>query len=205
MTHAKNATVGNCFELPRDRLIGVRSLLRMREPLIATHHENLTICISVLALALSFFSLGWNIYRDIILKPRLRVRFSVSQFLFPDRSVTPHFLKLSVVNLGPGHARVVAARARTRPFFLDWFNKELLSTAIHNYKDPFCAKLPAKIAVAETIDITFPIAENCLLDTPHLRRIGVEDSFGRVHWAPRKDLERSKREYSALQGLTPPN
>jgi hypothetical protein len=160
--------------------------------LIAAHHENLTITISTLALALSFVSLGWNIYRDVILKPRLRVRFGVSQFLFPDNSLTPHFLKLSVFNLGPGDARVVAARARTRPFFLRWFDEEPLATVIHDYNDPFCAKLPAKIAVGETIAITFPIAEKCLLDTK-LFSIGAEDSFGRVYWAPRKDLRRAKR------------
>lgn len=122
----------------------VQSAFRMLGLLIAAHHENLTITISTLALALSFVSLGWNIYRDIILKPRLRVRFGVSQFLFPDNSVTPHFLKLSVVNLGPGDARVVAARARTRPFFLGWFDKERLSTVIHNYNDPFSPNYPQK-------------------------------------------------------------
>jgi hypothetical protein len=169
--------------------------------LIAAHHENLTITISTLALALSFVSLGWNIYRDILLKPRLRVRFGVSQLLLPDNSITAPFLKLSVVNLGPGEARVVAARARTRPFFLDWFDKERLSTVIHDYTDPFCAKLPAKIAVGETAEITFPIAKNCLLDTK-LSRIGVEDSFGRVYWAPRKDLKTAKSRYAALQPST---
>jgi hypothetical protein len=166
--------------------------------LIVAHHENLTIAISTLALALSFVSLGWNIYRDIVLKPRLRVKFGFSQLLYPNNSITAPFLELSVVNLGPGDARVVAARARTRPFFLGWFDKEPLPTVIHDYTDSRCARLPAKIAVGETIAITFPIAETCLLDKPLLRRIGVEDSFGRVHWAPRKDLKTARREYAAL-------
>src|SRR5260221_6404738 len=117
--------------------------------IIATHHENLTITISTLALALSFVSLGWKIYRDIILKARLRVRFGVSQRIMPDGTVTAPFLQLAVVNLGLGDTRVVAARVRTRPFFLGWFRKESLSTAIDNFNDPFCAKLPATMAVGE--------------------------------------------------------
>jgi hypothetical protein len=118
--------------------------------LIAAHHENLTIAISTFALGLSFVSLGWNIYRDIVLKPRLRVSFRcLAQHIMPDGTVTAPFLQLAVVNLGAGDARVVAAKARTRPFFLSWFRKESLSTAIHDFNDPFCAKLPATLAVGE--------------------------------------------------------
>src|SRR5215468_10690265 len=39
--------------------------------LATTHLEIVTIAVSILALLLSVISLGWNIYRDVILKPRL--------------------------------------------------------------------------------------------------------------------------------------
>jgi len=55
-----------------------------------------------------------------------------------------------------------------------------------------------KIRGGSKIAITFPIAKNSLLDTKVLR-IGVEDSFERVYWAPRKDLVKAKREYAARQ------
>jgi hypothetical protein len=166
----------------------------MCELFVAAHHENLPIVISVIALVISVGSLVWNIYREILLKPRMRVRFWFSQIIMPAR-VTAPFLKLSVLNLGPGSNTVVGARVRVRPFFLSWFREENPATAIHNFNDPFCATLPAKMAPGETIMITFPIEGNRILD-PKVLRIGIEDSFNRFHWAPRKDLKRARRRIS---------
>ena len=55
----------------------------MAPRLLAAHHENITIAISILAFAVSLFSLGWNVYRDVILKPRFRVRFAICRSWSP--------------------------------------------------------------------------------------------------------------------------
>jgi hypothetical protein len=40
----------------------------------------------------------------------------------------------------------------------------------------------------------FPYKQECLLaETP--KRIGISDSFGRMHWAPRRELKRAIRQY----------
>jgi hypothetical protein len=170
--------------------------------LATTHLEIVTIAASILALLVSAISLGWNIYRDVILKARLQVRFSVSELIMPDGSVTAPYLGLNVVNLGPGQAIVNMSILKKRGS--SWFGKASLTGVIHNYDDPFCARLPAKMAVSETITITFPTDKNCLLDAPPLR-IGVQDSFGRIHWAPKRDVRKAQRdweEYKASRGQT---
>ena len=150
----------------------------------------LSLVVSSLALLVSGVSLGWNIYRDVILKARLRVSFNLTLYIKPDGSTTPPFLKLTVVNMGPGEAVVNMAMAKKR---VSRFGRTWLGTANPNFNDPYCARLPAKIGVSETIGITFPIGQNCLLDESPLR-IGVQDSFGRIHWAPRRDLVKSRRD-----------
>ncbi|MGA8659071.1 MAG: hypothetical protein WB586_23320 [Chthoniobacterales bacterium] len=160
--------------------------------LLAAHSEIVTIAVSILALLVSGVSLGWNIYRDVILKARLRVRFMVSQLILPEGSVTAPFLGLNVVNMGPGEAIINMAMLKRRPS--RWFGKAALAGVVHNLKDRYCAQLPAKMAVSETITITFPTDENCLLDTPPLR-IGVQDSFGRIHWAPKRDLTKAHHDW----------
>jgi hypothetical protein len=151
---------------------------------LAAHSETIAILVSILALVVSAVSLGWNIYRDLLLKSRLRVNFGVSQKIMPDGSVTAPYLCLSVVNMGPGEAIVQMAMLKRR---VSRFGKVSLATVIHNFNDPFCGRLPAKVDVSNTIDITFPIDQNCLLDVRPLR-IGVRDSFGRIHWASKRDL-----------------
>jgi hypothetical protein len=56
---------------------GLGAHAKMLNSLLAAHHENLAIAISVLAFVVSGFSLGWNVYRDVILKA-LRARRRVA-------------------------------------------------------------------------------------------------------------------------------
>ena len=45
--------------------------------------EIYALCISLAALLVSMFSLGWNFYRDVILKPRLKVTIKISKIFEP--------------------------------------------------------------------------------------------------------------------------
>jgi hypothetical protein len=39
--------------------------------------------ISFVSLVIASLSLGWNIYRDVVLKPRVRTRFQISKITGP--------------------------------------------------------------------------------------------------------------------------
>jgi hypothetical protein len=97
--------------------------------------------------------------------------------------------------MGPGEAIVNMAMVKSR---VSRFGKTSLAVVIHNFNDPFCARLPVKIDVGHTVNITFPVNQNCLLDTKPVR-IGVRDSFGRIHWAPKRDLILAHRDWDGYK------
>ena len=66
---------------------------------------------SIVSAMLACFALGWNIYRDVLLKPRLRVRCQIAETI---GAVTLHlkFISISAVNHGLG--RVICTTIRLR-------------------------------------------------------------------------------------------
>ena len=170
--------------------------IRMTIRTIAAHHENLSLAISAFAFLVSGFSLGWNIYRDVILRARVRVSFELSQFLYASGPKDKHRLWLSAMNIGPGEVIIEMAVVRTQSALLAWFKKEeSAKLMIHEHECEIDSKLPAKMPVAKKIFLSFPVGEKCILDQNPLR-IGVRDSFGRNHWASVKDLKKAHRKYS---------
>ena len=61
----------------------------------------ISIYISLGALVVSVFSLGWNFYRDVVLKPRLSVRIMKRYIVHGTNNFGP-FVNISAVNVGPG-------------------------------------------------------------------------------------------------------
>jgi len=65
---------------------------------------------------------------------------------------------------------------------------------LHDYSNPLSGKLPARLEVGETIHLLIPYDEDCFLREKDTH-IGLSDSFGRVHWAPARDVTKAKREF----------
>jgi hypothetical protein len=166
---------------------------------LAAHHENLALAISALAFLVSGLALGWNIFRDVILKPRFRVRFEVGQYFIASAPRDKHRLWLDAVNLGPGEVTIEMAVVRTKPALLAWFKKEeSVSLLVNESRYELNSRLPTKLMVAKKMSVSFPLEKNCILDQNPLR-IGVRDAYRRNHWAPAKDLEEAHRKYSELK------
>jgi hypothetical protein len=149
--------------------------------LLAAHHENLTISVSMLAFAVSLFSLGWNVHRDVIFKPRLRIRFSIAHLASGDELVIFH---LTVVNLGPGTAVVEAMAVKTQLATLIW------SDGSH------VVGVPKELKAGQRTVLVVHPRESLLEQQTKALRIGVQDAFGRIHWAPRKVLKNVHSEYA---------
>src|SRR5260370_19456107 len=81
---------------------------------------------------------------------------------------------------------------QTRPSWMRLFGVPTQAVIIYDFTDPLCFKPPFRLEVAQTAQLTFPITDDCFLDRP-VRRIGVRDSFGRVSWAPRRDLRQARK------------
>lgn len=155
--------------------------------------EVIALAFSALSVFVAALSLGWNIYRDIIVKPRMKVRFSVSALYHPT-FIESTKLSIEATNLGPGKIKVKSIQTK-RTSLLEWMlRKEKFAFVMHDFEDPMSSKLPADLDVGDTIKLFLPYTRESLLSSPYTR-VGLLDSFGRIHWAPPKQVTEAKRTY----------
>lgn len=142
----------------------------------------LPILISFGALVISVFSLGWNVYRDVIRKPKLRVSFGIKR-IATNGKLGDELISLSGTNCGPGEicctGVVIAKDSIGRRLKGQW----RLGFGVPDFDNPVCHKLPRRIDMAEEVSLVFPLKAECVLSY-RPSRIGISDSFGRTHWAP---------------------
>ena len=62
----------------------------------------IAIIISIFSVLVAAVSLGWNIYRDVILKPKVVVTFAIKNIVGEGRAPSPDYVGISAVNHGPG-------------------------------------------------------------------------------------------------------
>jgi hypothetical protein len=154
----------------------------------------IALCISLLALIASGFTLGWNIYRDVVMKPKLLVDFGIKNII--DRSeVSKHpLLIISATNYGPGQVTCEMATIKKSSLFRILLRRVQHFAVIQDYTNPLCFKLPNRMNMAEKINLVFPYDRDCFLEA-RPTHVGVTDSFGRVHWAPRKQVREALAQY----------
>jgi len=150
--------------------------------------------ISILALCVSGISIGWNIYRDIVLKARLRVSFSLREIMGPSIPMPIKTLMLSATNFGPGHIRCCMIQLRTAPLWRKLMRRSKRAVLLHDYTNPLSGKLPSRLEVGDTLDLLIPYDKDCFL-REQCTHIGLSDSFGRVHWAPARDVPEARQEF----------
>ena len=154
--------------------------------------------ISVFAVVLAGVSLGWNIYRDIIIKPRLKVDLSFATMIHHRDGGNPSvitnkreisgsnpFVLLEAVNHGPGAIRCTTIMATKRRGL--WGHQ--LAFLRHDVHHEASVELPAPIEVGQPLRLAIPLRSDCFLGE-NLDRIGIKDSYDRIHWAPRKTLRK---------------
>lgn len=60
------------------------------------------IIVSFVSLGIALFALGWNIYKDIIQKPRFKVSFGIyTPVSIPAYNIDKQFIMFTGVNMGP--------------------------------------------------------------------------------------------------------
>jgi len=148
----------------------------------------LSLGISVLSFVVAAFSLGWNIYRDIVLKPRVRVTVSRAFVLANGRDPQDKFI-ISAVNFGPGRVNLNIIWFKRRSFLLKLRGEQTQRVWMHDFYNPISGKLPAILDVGEKIDLVFPWDKD-LVFTHSPTHLGINDSFGRLHCAARKEVRK---------------
>ncbi|MEM7009922.1 MAG: hypothetical protein AAF585_00435 [Verrucomicrobiota bacterium] len=156
--------------------------------------------LAIIALLLACVSLGWNIYRDIVLKARLRVTMFIGSIFNPDiedycysdsgeRNIT-----IDVTNFGPGVNEVQSVVMRK-----GWFRNQQYGFVHHDGFLKPDSPLPARLEVANSVRITIPFQVDFCFLSAEPKDIGVVDAFGRYHWAPRKQVREAVRKFSELK------
>ncbi len=156
-------------------------------------YEQIAILISVCAIAVSFLALGWNIYRDIILKPRLKVKLQIS-FIKQGEYESPDKISIHAINFGPNKIICSNIVAKVAPLWRRILRVVKHAIIMYDYTDEYSEKLPCELDVGNTCTLFLPFVDDCFLaeDFTHL---GIIDTFGRTHWASRKDIAKAKKKF----------
>ena len=154
----------------------------------------LAIIISIFSVAIAGLSLGWNIYRDIVLKAKIKMSFGI-------RTIVQHGIKdrleyviITATNHGPGSVKLSMVQMKNSSWWRWLFRKEKYAVIIHDYTNPLSGQLPHKLEVGEKIDILFPYNAECMLKNGW-SHIGISDYFDRNHWAKLKQVKEAVEKW----------
>ena len=141
--------------------------------------------ISFVSLGFALFALGWNIYKDIIQKPRFKVFFGIyDTATMPDINLNETIIMFTGVNIGTGDIVV-------KNIILKYKRKKPFAIVLPNMK---WKKVPQRISVGDEANIITDYFKDCFLSTDFYKA-GLIDSFGRKHWVSRKQIEEAKDRY----------
>lgn len=148
--------------------------------------------ISSISAAIALFAVGWNVYRDVILKPKVKVRVQISEVRTPGEPVNENETRVdfTVTNHGPGIVVLNGLRSKTKKFL----RKTRWGIMFHDYADPLTRHFPCKLEIAEQASFFLPFRKGIFLKDD-FTKLGIADSFGHVHWVPKKDIKRTKESY----------
>jgi len=155
---------------------------------------NLSFIISTFSLFVAALALGWNIYRDVIFKARIKVDIGVNVLISPGIEGKPKYIVLTITNFGPGDINLSMIQMKNAPLWRRILRKTQYAIIIHDYKNPLSAKLPNKLSVGDRINLLLPHDEKSFLGEP-CTHIGISDYFGRTHWVPGKRLKGAKKAF----------
>lgn len=151
----------------------------------------LPIALSAFSLFIAAVALGWNIYRDIVLKARLRVSIA-TMGMFTDSEHQGWCIQLAGVNFGPGVLTVSSVYARQRPPWWRFSRKqELFYVMQQPPHSKYGDKLPAQLGVGEMVTL---MLSPQLYEQPWTS-MGLQDTFGRTHWVRRTRFLSARQRY----------
>ena len=148
--------------------------------------------ISCLSFVVSGISLGWNIYKEVYLRARVRTSFKL--MIVMSESYRIWRFCFSATNLGPGKVKMETPTAVKWSIWRKLRRNLEHIVIIYDYKHPLGGTLPRALDVGESMQLTFK-PEDCTFLAEDYTHIGITDSFGRTHWCNRKDMEDAVKDY----------
>lgn len=156
--------------------------------------DKFALTLSFLSIIIAGVALGWNIYRDVILKPQLVVSFTVES-VFSDHKESTH-ISLKGVNGGPGKITCNSVTLKQSSLFRKFTKRINFWAVLPDFQNPHCTNLPVTLNMADEVKLVFPYEKGCFLNRS-FTHIGLNDSFNRVHWCPVNEVSVAKKLYNS--------
>lgn len=156
-------------------------------------YEIAGLTISISAMLVSCLALGWNIYRDVVLKPRLKVRLTLS-FIASVGYESPTKICIEGTNYGPNKINCENICAKKSGLWRWLFRKCKYAIIMYDYTDPYSTKLPCELDVGKSCHLFFTYKKDSFL-SEGFTHIGIIDSFGRKHYVPKSDIKKTRKKY----------
>lgn len=156
--------------------------------------DQVALLISFGSLLIASLSLGWNIFRDVILKAKVLVSCSIVFIIHESMPERPEYVRIEATNFGPGPVNVSTLCVKQAPLWRRLLRKTKWAVITHDWTNPMSAKLPVKIEVGDQIKLLLPYDKNCFLKEP-FTHVGISDYYGRIHWAPTYQLRKARKDW----------
>lgn len=158
----------------------------------------MALLVSGLSVAVASLSLGWNIYRDVLARPRVNVRMGIRQVVECGESIDGYVVWIRCVNIGPGKVTLELIVVRKRILACwgngyGWFGIiKFVASAITGG-----STLPLTLDAGECADLILPLNRDTFLGSNY-SMLGIRDFHGRIHWAPSRDMRDARRHWNDL-------
>lgn len=155
--------------------------------------------ISLLSFSVALAGFVWNVWSKFIFpKPRVEVGISFVG-VYEEGKEMENLVSLTAVNHGPSQATLYHALMQSeRSLFRSKRSFGILNP-LNNYPaqyytiGPFGGGLPKKVDVGEQFAVYF-IPDHPEIADGKWSKIGFSDTFGRMHWASRRQFEKVRQE-----------
>jgi hypothetical protein len=158
----------------------------------------IALIVSCLSLVISGIALGWNIYKDVYLRARVRTLFRLMVLMAGNHREWRYCF--SATNLGPGKVNLQALALVKWSIWRKLTRHLEHAVMLHDFKHPLGGKLPYDLDVGQGTQLTFN-PDECKFLSENYTHIGLTDSFGRIHWCRRQDMKDAVKAYREKQWL----
>lgn len=155
--------------------------------------EYITLFVSFASILVAGFALGWNVYRDILLKPRVQVKYRIMRTTGGNKKGQDLIL-ITGLNKGPGIIKFAMIHYDKSTTWQRFCRKGEQGIIIYDYTNPMSSKLPCRVEVGDEVSLIFSVTETTSW-AKEIHRIGLLDTFGRTHWCKKNDAREVREQY----------
>lgn len=152
----------------------------------------LALIVSAVSLLVAGLSLGWNIYKEVALRGRVRVQLSVVNIIQQGADVETR-VRIGCTNYGPGSVKLMSLGC-TFVKFSGGKTSTGHGMLMHGWDHPGTSQLPRTLEQGENATYLIGYSKDSFLSYD-LQTVFVIDSFDRKHFASRREVQTARVQF----------